>query len=350
MLWQEATAAAAAHGLAALSGSSPDVGVVGYSLGGGISWLGRRHGLAASSIVAAEVVTADGRLVRVDAEHEPELFWALRGGGGSFGVVTALELRLFPLEELVAGVLFFPLDRAAEVLHAWRAWTDDLPDEVTSVGRILQFPPIPDLPDFLRGRSFAVVEVVSLLPSDETARLVAPLRALDPELDTVETIPFAALSKVHMDPEQPVPGLGDGQLLAALPAEAVDRFVEAAVGSALISAEIRQLGGALARPAPGGGAADRVEAAWAVYTVGAPLTPALADAVTESIDAVKDALAPWDAATTYLNFSDRSVPAERLFRAETLARLRRVKAAYDPRDVFRSNHPVAPAAVRAAAR
>ena len=145
-MWMDVTPAAAEHGLAALAGSAPDVGVAGYTLGGGLSWLARSHGLAANSVVAIEVVTADGVLRRVDETHEPELFWALRGGGGSFGVVTAIEFRLYPITEVYAGVLFFPLDRAAEVLEAWRQWLPSVPDSVTSVGRILRFPPIPDLP------------------------------------------------------------------------------------------------------------------------------------------------------------------------------------------------------------
>ena len=166
-MWAEVSEAAAEHGLAALAGSSPDVGVVGYSLGGGISWLARRYGLAANSVTAVELVNADGELVRADADNESELFWALRGGGGSFGVVTALEFQLYPIAEVYAGVLFFPIERGKEVLHAWRNWLEDVPDEVTSVGRFLQFPPIPDIPEPLRGGSFVVVEATSLL--DEAA-------------------------------------------------------------------------------------------------------------------------------------------------------------------------------------
>ena len=149
--WADVTAAAAAHGLVALAGSSPDVGIGGYCLGGGVSWLGRRHGLATNAVRAFELVTADGRLVRCDADHEPELFWALRGGGGNFGVVTAIEMQLLPITEVVAGVLFFPWERSREVLHAWSEWTRTVPDEVTSVGRILQFPALPEIPEPLRG-------------------------------------------------------------------------------------------------------------------------------------------------------------------------------------------------------
>ena len=147
-LWLEVTAPASEHGLAPLAGSSPDVGVVGYSLGGGVGWLGRKHGLAANSVLAIELVTADGRLRRVDADHDPDLFWALRGGGGSFGVVTAMEIALYPLPELYAGAMFWPWERSAEVMHAWREWTRTAPDEVTSSARIMQMPPIPEVPEF----------------------------------------------------------------------------------------------------------------------------------------------------------------------------------------------------------
>src|SRR5262252_8516986 len=131
-LWQDVTVPAAGHGLAALAGTSANVGVTGYTLGGGLGWLARRYGLAANSVTAAELVTPDGDLVRADTGHESELFWAIRGGGGGVGVVTALEMRLYPVRELYAGVLFFPLQRSAEVLHTWRVWTGTVPDDVTS--------------------------------------------------------------------------------------------------------------------------------------------------------------------------------------------------------------------------
>src|SRR5687768_9302698 len=151
-LWLEVSTAASEHGLAPLAGSSPDVSVVGYSLGGGVGWLARKHGLSANSVLAIELVTADGQLRRADHENDPDLFWALRGGGGSFGIVTAMEIRLYPLPELYAGAMFWDWSRASEVMHAWREWTLMVPDEVTSSARIMQFPPIPEVPEFLRGR------------------------------------------------------------------------------------------------------------------------------------------------------------------------------------------------------
>jgi FAD/FMN-containing dehydrogenase len=135
------------HGLAVLSGSSPDVGVVGYTLGGGVSFLGRKHGLASNSVTAVELVTADGMHCRVTTEIEPDLFWALRGGGGDFGIVTALEFRLFLMESVYAGILWWPIERASEVLQDWgEIARAGLPDETTTVGRLLQLPPLLEIP------------------------------------------------------------------------------------------------------------------------------------------------------------------------------------------------------------
>jgi hypothetical protein len=343
VLWGEVSEEAAEHGLAALAGSSPDVGVVGYSLGGGISWLARRYGLAANSVTGVELVNADGELVRADEDNESELFWALRGGGGSFGVVTALEFRLYPIAEVYAGVLFFPIERGREVLYAWRKWIEDVPDEVTSVGRFLQFPPIPDIPEPLRGGSFVVVEATSLLDEAATSELLRPLRELRPAMDTFATIPIARLSSLHMDPEHPVPGAADGMLLRDFPEEAIDAIVAAAgagSGSPLLSVEVRHLGGALGRRQPGHGALATVEAGFAMFAVGVAMTPELGAAVRAQIEIVQAAIASWDAGRDYLNFTERRERGERLFGGTTYRRLQTVKGKVDPADVFRSNHPV----------
>jgi FAD/FMN-containing dehydrogenase len=345
VVWAEVSEAAAEHGLAALAGSSPDVGVVGYSLGGGISWLARRYGLAANSVTAVELVNADGKLVRTDADNESELFWALRGGGGSFGVVTALEFQLYPIAEVYAGALFFPLERGKEVLRAWRNWIEDVPDEVTSVGRFLQFPPIPAIPEPLRGGSFVVVEATSLLDEAATDELLRPLRELGPAMDTFATIPIERLSSLHMDPEHPVPGAGDGMLLRDFPEDAIDAIVAAAgagSGSPLLSVEVRHLGGALGRMQPGHGALATIEAGFALFAVGMAMTPELGAAVRAHIEIVQAALASWDAGRDYLNFTERRERGERLFGSTTYRRLQTVKGKVDPEDVFRSNHPVRP--------
>ena len=340
VLWIEVVEAAAEHGLAALAGSSPDVGVVGYTLGGGLSWLARKHGIGANQVTAIELVTGDGRFLRVDADTEPDLFWALRGGGGSFGVVTAIEFNLFPITEVYAGVLWYPVDRAAEVLNEWRAWTDGQPDEMTSVGRILQFPPIPEIPEPVRGQSFVVVEAIYLGDEAGGAELLAPLRALGPVLDTVATIPVTALAQLHMDPEEPVPAVGDGGTLTDVDDELVDAIVDATVGSPLLSVEIRHLGGAVARPQPGHGAAAAFEAPFIMYSVGFAPTPEAAEAVEGAISVLREAVAGWEAEHTYLNFAETRRGPQSLFRPEAHERLRRIKAEVDPGDTILSNHPV----------
>jgi hypothetical protein len=349
VLWAEVTEAASEHGLVGLAGSSPDVGVVGYSLGGGVSWLARKHGLSANSILAVEIVTADGRLVRADAEHETDLFWALRGGGGSFGVVTALEIRLYPITDVYAGWLIWPQERAGEVLHAWREWVEDVPDEITSVGRLLNLPPIPDIPEPFRGRSFVVVEATFLGTEAEAAGLLAPLRALEPELDTFATMPASKLHHLHMDPEQPVSGRGDGMLLRELAAEAVDAFVAAAgpdSGFPLLSVELRHLGGALADARPENGALASFDAAFLMFAVSITMSPEMEAAVMAHVEGIQHALAPWGAHQMYLNFREEPADARTFYAASAYRRLREIKAEVDPGELFRANHPIAPAPAR----
>lgn len=346
VLWEEVVLSAAEHGLAGLAGSSPDVGVVGYTLGGGVGWLARRHGLAANSVVAVELVTADGRIVRADRDTEPDLFWAVRGGGGSFGIVTAIEFALYPVAEVYAGILFFPFERAAEVLNAWSKWVEDTPDELTSAGRLMQFPPIPDISEPMRGRSFVTVEAAFIGSEEEGAELLRPLRELGPEMDTFAMIPASELRFLHMDPPQPVPNASDGMALAELTPEAVDALVAVAgpgSRSPLISVELRQLGGAVAAKRPEHGAVGHLEAAFALFGVGMAIDPEMEAAVKVHAQTVKDALAPWAAGRGFFNFSDSPLDGQRLYPPATYLRLQDVKAAYDPDERFRASHPIRPA-------
>ncbi len=345
--WRQVTVPAGEHGLAALAGTSPNVGVAGYTLGGGLGWLARRYGLAANSVTAVEVVTAGGRLARADAEHEPDLFWALRGGGGSLGVVTAIEMALYPVSELFAGVLFFPIERSAEVLHAWREWTDTVPDEVTSIGRLLRVPPLPELPELVRGRAFALVEAAYLGEAAAGAELLRPLRELRPEIDTFATIPAPALQQLNMDPEQPLPVEGDGMLLADAPGAAIDTLVALTgteADTALASIELRHLGGALARDVPDGGAQPRIEAMFLMYAAGVAATPELGDAARTHVRAVKDALTAWRADYDYYNFAETQAGTDAVLPPASHQRLREIKAIYDPDQAIVSAHPVQPAA------
>jgi len=341
--WANVVPRASELGLAALHGSTPDVSVTGYSLGGGVGWYARKHGLATNSVTAIELVTADGQPRRVDLDHEPELFWALRGGGGSFGVVTAVEFRLYPIESVYAGVLFFPWERSAEVLHAWNAWTPELPDEVTSVGRILQFPPLPEIPEPLRGGKFVVVEAVVLGDEATGEELLRPLRALGPALDTFAVVPPVGIAELHMDPPDPVPYTGEGQMLATLPDAAIDAFVAVAgpeSGSPLVSAEIRHLGGALLRPADHHGALATFDAPFLTFALGMVFDDETYAANRKQLAQLAAVLAPYDSGRQYLNFTEEPTDPARFYRPEAYRRLQAVKAEVDPDGVFRSNHPI----------
>jgi hypothetical protein len=224
---------------------------------------------------------------------------------------------------------------------------------VTSVGRILQLPPIPEIPEPLRGRSFVVVEAACLLSEAEGAELLRPLRDLGPELDTFEVVPATALSRLHMDPEGPAAGKGDGMLLADLPPRAIEALVEAAgpeSGSPLLSVEVRHMGGALARRSPAHGAVGTFDARFALFAVGIAMTPELGAAVEAHVHHVRVSMAPWKADRTYFNFTERTVDGSALFPPETLQRLSRIRAAYDPDELFRGTHPVRPAAPAAPMR
>ncbi|MCW2991441.1 MAG: (R)-6-hydroxynicotine oxidase, partial [Solirubrobacterales bacterium] len=295
--WKDVTPHLEGTGLSALHGSSPEVGVAGYSLGGGMGWQARKHGLQANSVTAVELVTAEGELVRADAGHNADLFWAVRGGGGNFGVVTALEFELYPISDLYAGWLIFPWERSAEVLHTWNALLPSMPEEMTSVGRILRLPPIPEIPEPLRGAEICVVEGAFLGTQADGEALLAPLRALGPVADTFAMVGPEALGGLHQDPDAPAPAVSVTQLLDELPAEAIDRLV-AVVGpgsdSPFLSVELRHTGGALGRPAPGGGALPQLNGSFAMFAIGIPFDAAAGEALEAAGARLTAALAEYD--------------------------------------------------------
>ncbi|MGH2963185.1 MAG: FAD-binding oxidoreductase [Solirubrobacterales bacterium] len=345
LLWRDALNAAQEHGLVGLAGTSPDVGVVGYTLGGGLGWLGRRYGLACNSVHAVELVTADGEQRRVDAGSDPELFWALRGGGGGFGIVTAIEIDLYPLAEVYAGNLIFDGAGGREIFHRFREWAAATPDEVTSIARFLHPPPLPFVPEPLRDRLVVTLGVTFAGGESEGAEVIAPLREIgDPIMDTFGTIPAAELVGVHMDPEQPVPAAGFHNLIDELSEETVDAFVEAAgpdSGSPLLLAELRQLGGALSTPAPDGGALPSIDAPYVLNSIGSLMDPSAHPAITHQFDVLRDALAPWSTSGCYLNFAEQRAGFDTLFPAESCKRLSAVKERWDPGNVFRANYSFA---------
>jgi len=310
----------------------------------------RRTGLAASNVEAIELVTADGRLVRADACTEPDLFWALRGGGGSFGVVTAIELRLFSVTEVYAGQLWWPAESASEVLRAWRDLTQSgPPEEFASAAGLMRFPAAPDVPGHLRGRSFTIITVSHLGAPAEADALLAPLRALRPVTDSVQTIPAAELLHLHREPGHPVPSLADWLMLASLPAEAIDEFAGAFSSEAcqaLLAVEFVHVGGEMKRARPGNGALAAIDADYALFAGGMAPTAQAVSAVASAVAAAHDAMRPWAARQMYLNLADTHRDPASFWTLEAYERLRRIKAAVDPGDLIRANHPVPPAPQR----
>ena len=343
VLWEDVVTAVAEHGLTALHGSSPDVGVAGYSLGGGIGWYARKLGLQTNNLTALEVVTPAGDVVRADATTNAELFWALRGGGGNFGVVTALEFRVFDFATTYAGWLVYDGSRAAEVLRTWSAWSLDAPDEVTTAWRILNVPPIEEMPPPFRGRTIVVIDGAVMGTDEEAAEVLAPLRALGPEMDTFERQPTASLIRLHMDPEGPTPAVSDSLVLDSLPDAAIDALVGAAgpgSGSSLILAELRQLGGALGRPHVGAGALPAVPGQFLFLAVGIAATPEMAARSQADATRAAEAVAPWQTCTYYLNLAEHPVDAAKGYDKASWARLQALRAQVDPSGLMVANHRI----------
>ncbi len=341
----ELSQAAQQHGLSSLPGSSPDVGVTGYTLGGGLSWLGRRYGFACNRVRAIELVTADGEQRTVDAENDPDLFWALRGGGGGYALVVALHLNLVPISEIYAGALVFPAELGADAVRAYRDWAAGVSDDVTSVVRFITPPPLPDVPEPIRGRPLLTVDGACIGSQSEGEATVAPLRELgETIMDTWGQIPAEGLCRIHMDPENPVPGLGHHALLRDLPDEAIDAFAGVAgpeSGSPLLLTELRHLGGALSRPDQDGGALDHIDAGFALFGVGMLMSPEMGEAIDSHLDRVTESMQPWAAEGGYFNFAERPCDADAILPPEVCARLGQVKRRYDPDDRIVSNHAVA---------
>jgi FAD/FMN-containing dehydrogenase len=344
--WEEVVKRAQPRGLAALHGSSPTVGVAGYSLGGGLGWLGRRHGLQANSVTAVELVTAGGEVVRADESTETDLFWALRGGGGNFGVVTAIEFELQPIDRVHAGWLVWDWHDSRRVLRRWAAWTQEAPDDVTTSARIMQFPQLPTVPEPLRGRNVVMIDGAVVGDAVRADRLLRPLRELSPDLDTFATVPAADLGRLHGDPEEPTTAVSDHRMLTELPPDAVEAFVAAAgpgSGSPLTLAELRQLGGALGRRPERHGALATLDAAFLTVAVAIAHDRDAAEAGAAAAQRLSAALEPWTSERRYLSFTSKPVDARLGFEPAAYRRLQRIKAEVDPDGAFLANHPVGPA-------
>ncbi|WP_290049699.1 FAD-binding oxidoreductase [Amycolatopsis solani] len=337
--WGAVIEAAGAHGLAPLSGSSPDVGVVGYTLAGGFGLMARQYGRAADHVRALDVVTADGELQRV--EPGSDLFWALRGGRDSFGVVTAVEFDLFPVSHLYGGGLYFGPEDVPAVLRAWRTWSAAAPDALTTSLAMVEYPDLPVLPPHLRGRHIAQVRVAYL--GEDGDELVAPLRAAAPVLmDTLKVMPFTESGSIAAEPREPHGYHGTNATVSQLNDAMLDAVVEhagpgAATPPVLI---IDRLGGALSRPPSIAGVGWDSSAEFVVRTlslVGDGGTAAVRTAHAKLFDA----LAPWTTGRLLPFVYGEHATVEGVHPAADLRRLGELKRRYDVRSTFRAAGPEA---------
>ena len=343
VLWGDLADTVGHVGLAARHPSSPDVGVVGYTLGGGIGWYARRLGLQCNAVTAVELVLADGTPVRATAEAEPDLFWALRGGAAPLGVVTALEFELFPLETVVAGVLAWDRTEVERVLPAWVAWCADAPEAATTAFRLVDVPAADPIPAELHGRQLAMIDGAVLGEDAEAREVLAPLRALRPEFDTVDRVPAASLVRLHLDPEGPTPAYASSTLVSGLPDAAITGVLDAVgpgSGTRLAAAELRQLGGALARPAPDGGALSFLDGQFLALGLG------LGGGNEEDWERQREdaarflaAVGPWATGRQYLPMLDDTTDTRKVFPPGVHARLSAIRRAADPGNLFLAPHP-----------
>lgn len=342
-VWRDVVGPAFAAGLAPLSGSSPGVGVVGYVLGGGYGLMLRTFGLAIDLLKAAKVVLADGSIVTASPTENADLFYALRGGGGAFGIVTELVIGLVPHAEVFAGNVAFDASLAPQVYRAWAEWTKSLPNEITSGTILITFPPVPFVPEFLHGRSLLIVAACSTLPAEESERLLAPIRSLPgAELDSFRWMPYTESATVYNDPVDPLPAIGTGAMLKDFDAGTIDAFL-AAVGpiprSPNLMIQVRHLGGAAAaHPEGETSIGDRRQAQYLVYCLGIPMGPNTPETIARHAEGCLGAISPWTLARGPLNWvGEATVRADQIrgvYDDEAFARLLEVKTKFDPANLF----------------
>lgn len=351
-LWSDVNPEAQAHGLAGLMGSSSGVGVVGYTMGGGFGWLGRRYGFNADSVREADVVSAEGELLKASAHQDADLFWGIKGGGGNFGIVTSLEFSLYPITNVYGGNLFYPMEQAREVLELYAGWDEGLPDEMTSAVAFLNFPPVPGLPEPLRGGSFVAVRGCYCGERlEDGEELLRPARQElgEPIVDTFRIMPFAATDAIGMDPVDPIGAYGHVELLRDLSSEAVETLVRTSgvgSGSPLTTLQIWRLGGALTRPPSDLSPMGHSDSPYLMNGIGATPTPELAQAVQAHLAYLAEAVRPYASGVTYVNFIDLDgATPERVkaaYSPEDWERLVGLKDRYDPENVFRFNRNIPP--------
>jgi FAD/FMN-containing dehydrogenase len=350
-LWKDVIPAAHVHGLAGLVGSAPHVGVVGYTLGGGFGYLGRKYGLNAASVVTAEMVTADGKCVRVSDYENPELFWALRGSAGNFGVVTSLTFQLYPLTQVYGGAVFYPVEYAQQALSLYARWTTNLPDEITAAVAFMNVPLLPIVPEALRGKSVVIIRGCYCGENAKLGEeLFRPVRDElgKPIMDTFGLMPVTAMDTIAKDPVDPMGVLQFGGMLKDLSAEAIETFVKVAgagSGSPLTIVEFRQLGGALSRRTEDINLMGSHHARFSVNALGATFTPEMIEKVNAHLSLFAEAASPYLTGEIFINYMEVNPAKDRIRSAYTSKdwdELVKLKTKYDPMNIFRFNRNIPP--------
>jgi FAD/FMN-containing dehydrogenase len=347
-LWSDVIAAAAPFGLAPLSGT-PSVGVTGYTLGGGIGWLSRKYGFASDSLLRAEVVTSDGELRTVDAEENPDLFWAMRGGSGNFAIASSLEFRLYPVGQVYAGYSLYDITRAREALACYRDWALEEPDEMNTAITLMSLPDAPMIPEPMRGKRFLSIRVFHEGTAEDAEQRLRPLfDAAGPALMNGFAVMDFAASGVEMTGPPPPPVLARQQieLFREMPDGLLDILVEAAgpEGDSPVNAiEVRHWGGAMERPGPDAGPASHRDAPFSIIATAMYGVPDMDPVIASYIQQLSGKMAPYSTGGSFLNFLGDPAKAETAFTAENYARLRQVKRTWDPDNFFHLNHNIPPA-------
>ncbi len=342
--WERVLAAAQQHGLAPLLGSTTDVGAIGYTLGGGMGWLGRRFGLCSDSVIHFDLVTADGATLRASNDENPEVFWALKGGGGgSLGVVTGMRIRLFPVTTVYAGNLLYPAELAGDVIRRFRDWAPSTSRELTSSVVLMNFPPVEDVPEPLRGKSFVMVRGCWSGDLQDGERLMRHWRDWRaPIMDMFAPMPFAMADLISQDPTQPMPVMVSTEWFDTLPGDAIDILIAATFpkpGQAptLLMTELRNAGGAV-RDGAAGAVNDRGRSGeFLLEMVGVTPFPEAGLWLEAHLRFTREKLRPYVTGAAYLNFTegvekqDRTLTA---FSTASQARIAAVKAQLDPANRF----------------
>lgn len=339
--WGAVLEKAQAHGLAPLLGSSPSVGAVAYSLGGGLGWLARKYGLSADSVTSFDVVTANGRTLHVSADENTDLFWGMRGGGGGFAIVTSMEIKLYPVAEVFGGNLVYPAALAGEILRRYRDWIATLPLEFSTSVALMNLPPLPMVPEFLRGKSVAMVRGCYCGPVGEGQALLQPwLDWQAPIANLFHPMTFSNVAEVSNDPHDPVPGATTGAWLSELSDTAIDALVRYGVSingsSPFVLTEVRHVGGAMASVDHNSNAFPHREESLLLDVTGMAPTPEAHAFVVNYAREFKSALEP-AISGLYANFTERDEARHAVahsFPPETLQRLAALKAKYDPDNLF----------------